>query len=107
MGNKKRPLRPLRGRKGELGRYATEAPSPKLQGIRTRPSAVPPRIRRDVAAPARLAPRRARQTHALNQGIAITGFPGLIYSPASRAFFSRCSRWVTFRVPALAGLSAA
>ena len=85
-GNKKRPLRPPRGRKGELGRYDADASSPKLQAIRTRPSAVPPRIRRDVAAPARLFPRRARRIHALNQGIAITGFPGLIYSPASEGF---------------------
>jgi hypothetical protein len=48
-----------------------------------------------------------RTERALNQGIAITGFPGLIYSPALWAFFSRCSRWATFRVSALAGLSAA
>ncbi len=44
---------------------------------------------------------------ALNQGIAVTGFPGLIYSPTWWAFFSHCSRWATFRVSALAGLSAA
>jgi hypothetical protein len=36
----------------------------EAQHIRTRPSAVPPRIRRDVAAPARLSPRRARRTRA-------------------------------------------
>lgn len=59
MANKKRPLRPPRGRKGAIVRCTTGAPFAEAPGIRTRPSAVPPRIRRIVAVPTRLPPRRA------------------------------------------------
>jgi hypothetical protein len=48
-----------------------------------------------------------RTTCALNQGIAVTGLPGLIYWPALRVFFSRMSRRATFRETALTELAAA